>query len=108
MIRTAFTLEEATDIAEDFEDLVDTDFEMDGVVYEVLAILVCPYSTAEVQVFIDNYLLTNDQESCLNNCSGNEYDVILLARDAADEQNVSFPDIRTFVAQKGILYNFPG
>jgi len=47
-----FTLEEATDIAEDFEDLIDTDFAMgNSLVYEVNNVLVCPYEEEDKKKF---------------------------------------------------------
>ena len=103
-----FSLEEATDIAEDFEDLIDTDLNYNGAVYEVADVVICPYTDADRKIFTGNYLNTKDKETAISFYDGNEYDVIVYAHDIDDNGQATFIDIRTFAEQKGIQYNYPG
>jgi len=104
-----FTLEEATDIAEDFEDLIDTDFAMgNSLVYEVNNVVVSPYEEEDKTKFAAYYHETKDAQIALKTYMGNEYDVIVFAYDIDDVTNYIFTDIRTFVEQRGINYAFPG
>jgi len=101
-----FTLEEATDIAEDFEDLIDTDFDVDGAVYEVLDVLISPFHEQDGKDFIEVYRVSKDKETSLSAYTGDEYDVIVFACDINDADRHTYIDIRSFTEQKGIRYNF--
>ena len=104
-----FTLEEATDIAEDFEDLIDTDFAVgNSLVFEVNNVLICPYEDEDKKKFASHYHETKDVQIALKSYVGNEYDVIVFAYNIDDIADYNYTDIRTFVEQRGINYSFPG
>ena len=106
---TPFTLDEANEIAEDFEDLIDTDFRADiGLVYLIDNVMVCPFDEAGKQVFADNYFKTKDKTGSLRFFKGEEFDVIVFVYDADDETSYAWFDIRSFAEQRGIKYSFPG
>jgi hypothetical protein len=107
MVFIPFTLEEATDIAEDFEDLIDTDFEFDGAVYEVIDVMIAPFEEEEGKNFIAHYSRTKNKEVALSVYTGSKYDVIVFACDIDAADKYTCIDIRTFTDQKGIRYNFP-
>ncbi len=109
MAHNPFSLEEAHEIAEDFEDLIDTDFNINkGLIYFVDNVLVCPFGENERNLFVSNYHFSKDKESSLDFYNGEGYDVIVLAYDVDDDKNYTAIDIRTFVQHHGITYNFPG
>jgi hypothetical protein len=105
---TPFTLEEAKEIAEDFEDLKDTEFNIDTP-YEFMVhdVVVCPFNQADKKTFVDGYYRSKDQSESIRFFKGNDYDVILFAFDVDDEANYTYINIRDFVLEKGIKYNFP-
>ncbi len=83
---TPFTIEEATEICEDFEDLKDTEFNIDtSAEYLVQDVVISPFNEVDKQKFIDNYFTTKDGTKSLSGYTGNEYDVIIFAYDIADE-----------------------
>jgi hypothetical protein len=105
---TPFTLDEANEIAEDFEDLIDTDFSVSKtLVFMVDNVVVSPFNEADKMAFAENYHRTKDKTESLALYEGDEYDVILIAY-AEDEITFSYIDIRTFTEQRGIQYSFPG
>ena len=105
---TPFTHEEAIDIAEDFEDLIDTDFDLNGAVYEVIDVVVCPFPEGAGIKFIDDFQLSKDKESALVAYVGEEFNVLVYAINIDNQEQTTFIDIRTFAEQKGIRYNYPG
>jgi len=106
-----FTLEEAEEIAEDFEDLVDTEFTItaSGIATEYIidALMICPFPEAGRQQFIDEYYSTKDGRAALAQYEGDEYDVILFVSEAADMARFSYLSIRAFAMEQGIKYSFP-
>jgi hypothetical protein len=109
MAFTPFTLAEAEEIWDDFEDLRDTEFKRSGpIVFLVLDLVICPFDTEDKQKFIDSYRLTKSGESSLAGYTCDEYDVLIVACDVDDEASLYFIDMQTFVEEKGISYNFPG
>jgi len=104
---TPFTLEQARDIAEDFEDLIDTDIKMDDGIYEVIDVIISPFSEDAGRFFIDEFLLTKDKVASLAFYNSGEYDVVVFAGNINDPEKNVFIDIRTFAGQRGISYNFP-
>lgn len=105
---TPFTLEQAEEIAEDFEDLLDTDFTISkAMVYLIDNVLVCPFDEENKKLFAANYHQTKDSKSSLSFYNGNEYDVIVFAYDT-DDTGYTCIDIRTFAEHRGIgTYSFP-
>lgn len=108
MAQTPFSLEDAHEIAEDFEDLIDTDFNIGkGLTYFIDNVLVCPHNPDDQKLFLSNYHYSKNKEGSLDFYKGNEFDVVVLAYDIDDETNYTSIDIRTYVEHRGINYNFP-
>jgi hypothetical protein len=104
---TPFTLEQANDIAEDFEDLADTDFSINKtIVYMIDNVLVCPFRDEDKNLFATNYHQTKEKESSMSFYNGDQYDVMVFAYDI-DDAAYTCIDIRTFAEHKGITYKFP-
>ncbi len=105
-----FTLAEATDIAEDFEDLIDTDFAVgNSLVFEVNNVLICPYEDDEKKKFAAQYHETKDTQIALkNHILAMNTMLLLFSYDIDDLTSYIYTDIRTFVEQRGINYTFPG
>ena len=105
---TPFTLEEATEIADDFEDLEDTEFSFgESTAYMVHKVIIAPFGNQERAEFIAQYESTRNGKQSLEAYTGNEYEVLLVAADLADEERLVYLHIREFVAEKGIKYSFP-
>jgi len=106
-----FTFEEAEEIAEDFEDLVDTEFTVvvDGTstAYLVDAVVVSPFAEADKQRFADAWYQHKNAGEALAGFSGSDLDVLLFVSGADDETNVSYLGIRQFALERGIKYDFP-
>lgn len=108
MKNAPFSIEEAIEIAEDFEDLVDTDFSINkALIYLVDTVMICPFREDDKKLFVSNYHYSKDREGALDFYKGKDYDVIVLAYDVDDESSFTYIDIRTFAAQRGIQYQFP-
>jgi hypothetical protein len=105
-----FTKEEAIDIAEDFEDLKDTGLaitvEADDIEFLVLEVTIAPFAEKEQQQFIEQYKTNGNIDACVNNYSGEDYDVLILGRNYADDSIVHF-DIRTYTNAYRVRYNYP-
>jgi hypothetical protein len=109
MMHTPLSKNQASEIAEDFEDLIDTDFTVNkSLSYFIDNVLISPYNMDDKKLFVSNFHFSKDKDAALSFYSGSEYDVILLAYDVDDESSYIYIDIRTFVEQRGINYNFPG
>ena len=105
---TPFTIEEATEICEDFEDLKDTEFNINASTeYLVHDVVISPFNQVDKQKFIDNYFATKDSVKSLSSYTGAEFDVILFAYDVADETDYIHIGIRAFTHERGIRYSFP-
>jgi hypothetical protein len=110
IMHTPFTLQEAIDIQEDFEDLIDTDFKPDASspVFEITNVLVAPYNEEDKKRFAENYHLAKEDEDPLSFYTGTEYDVIVFAYNLVDKSNYIYMPIRSFAERMGINYNYPG
>ena len=106
---TPFTLEEAEEIREDFEDLVDTDFKI-GNSPEMLVenVVIAPFAPEDKETFLAHYSAIRDTASSLESYTGAEFDVILITSEADGQEDYSHIDIRTFAELRGIKYSFPG
>jgi len=107
-----FTLEEARDIAEDFEDLVDTDIvEKEGILLTVTHVVVSPFNKDEQEVYAINCIggeVYAEEQMLEYGPQG--YDVIIISQDLETDTNSRLFDItgiRTYIANNGIKYNFP-
>ncbi len=107
MSNTAFTLTKANDVAEDFEDLVDTDFRaQNGKVYVIESVSVSPFDEQEKRQFTDNFINCRDKVEAISFYNGGEFDVVVFFYEEHDEAAWYSQDIRAFVAERGINYNF--
>ena len=105
---TPFTLEDAAEICEDFEDLIDTEFKLGSSPMLLVAqVSIAPFSEEGKNDFVESYHQSHNSENALSTYSGTEYDVILITSEADNESNYSYIDIRTFASLKGIKYAFP-
>jgi hypothetical protein len=88
----AFTLEEAEEICEDFEDLKDTEFLYEGDMVLVDDVVTVP---------------ANDSIQPQKTAAENGYDVVIIAS-GTPPGNIQYRiSIREYVALKGVSYNFP-
>jgi hypothetical protein len=103
-----FTLEDAMEIREDFEDLIDTEFNLEpSLLYVIQDIAICPFNESDRLAFFTVYAKDSDTTATLKSYSGTEYEVVLVCVDADDETKLLHLPIRAFAAEKGIQYNFP-
>ena len=103
-----FTFVQATEIAEDFEDLKDTEFNFDTP-YEFMIhdVVVSPFHDVDKILFVNRYRQTRDGKDAINFYSRSEFDVLLIAFDVNDDENYTYIKIRDYVDENGINYNFP-
>ncbi|MBS1774445.1 MAG: hypothetical protein JST82_16425 [Bacteroidetes bacterium] len=107
---TPFTLEQAKDISEDFEDLIDTTItmrEQPSKTYNIVCVTPCPFHEADKELFLRTYTEENDVEKAMITYSGSEYDVLIVAHNVADNTDFVTIPIRQYIASNGIRYNFP-
>ena len=105
---TPFTLEEADEVCEDFEDLIDTDFKIgSSPVMYVMAVLTSPFSDAAKADFAEQYYNTKSCDAAMGGYAGSDYDVILITCEAENESSYSVIGIREFAELRGIKYEFP-
>lgn len=102
------TYEEAVDIAEDFEDLVGTDFGIPSLKdAEVGYVCIAPYDKDNQQVFLSNLKLSADTEAALKfylDAGHKDFDVLIIGT-GTDEEIVYA--IRAYAGQLGLNYRFP-
>jgi len=105
---TPFTFEEAEEIREDFEDLIDTDFKI-GTSPEMFVenVVIAPFAAADRESFVEQYLVTRNSSGALAVFTGTDYDVILVTCEANDDSDCSHIGIREFAELRGIKYDFP-
>lgn len=99
----AFTYEQACEIAEDFEDLVETEFLMGGIWYFVEQVLVVPAG-----IPLDGPEM---QQLRLGVYAADEtanHDVLIAASGEGSGGITTYIDIRSYMLDKGISYNMPG
>lgn len=108
MKNSPFTYEEAIEIAEDFEDLLDTSFKTaDGLFLTIDAVAVCPFHTDDRRDFVSACQNNGDPAVVLKSYMGEDYDVAVLASGNSDGTVFADFDIRTFAEMQGIVYGFP-
>jgi hypothetical protein len=98
------TLDQATEIAEDFEDLIGTalgDLKNDP---DITHVVIGPYNADELPAFIFDLHLRGSSGSYHN--SADEYDVwvIVMNEDGTADECIA---IREYISTRGIYYNFP-
>ncbi len=97
------TLDIAEEVLSDFEDLVDTEFSINGNSYIVDAIVISPAAQPGKDAFAESWLRDKNGQ----NYSGDDCDVLLMVTDTSGSEAASYISIETFITEKGISYNFP-
>lgn len=109
-MEAAFSFEQAQEICEDFEDLIGTELVLrttSNIKCEVDTVCIAPFDEAGKKVFMEAYLASFNAEQALSACNGNEYDVVIIARSLADNEEVILQPIKEYITTNGIKYNFP-
>lgn len=99
----AFTYEQACEIAEDFEDLKDTEFLLGGVWYFVEDVLVLPSGMP-----LDGVEMQQLRLGLFQYDVAADHDVVIAASSEQTSGLTNFIDIRSYMLEKGISYNMPG
>jgi hypothetical protein len=108
MLLNSFTLAEANEICEDFDDLIDTEFNVDSpFLFLIRDVMPCPFNADDKQRFVDNYILSKNKSEAIAFYTGEEFDVVIFAFDETNDDNYTYVKIRDFVENNGIRYNFP-
>jgi hypothetical protein len=102
-----FTLAEAEEICEDFEDLKDSEFSMSGTLYIVEDVLVSPSPVADKEAFFNAYTAGEETSWRQLRSIAIEFDVIIVVSNLTADEGLSFISITQYVAEKGVRYNFP-
>jgi hypothetical protein len=106
-----FSFEDAEEIAEDFEDLVDTEFkiELNGTqtLYLVEGVVISPFEEDDRESFVEEYFRVRDASIALKAYSGATFDVVVALCEADDDTVKSHLVIREFTEKQGIQYSFP-
>ncbi|MBS1587176.1 MAG: hypothetical protein JSS82_16705 [Bacteroidetes bacterium] len=101
-----YTYQQAQEIAEDFEDIIDTEQSRGGVKMVVDSILIRPYDEASRDLPLEDYYNSEYVEIEDEQRPDAKY-VVLVVMTAIDGGDVLVLDIADYVAANGINYNFP-
>jgi hypothetical protein len=97
-----FSLEKAIEIAEDFQDLVESDFgTVPGAITE--AVIAVPFDKQRQDQFLSDYLNNHGREILPDDPSG--YEVLVIGRNPRNPESFVFETIRNYAAATGIPYN---
>ena len=102
----SFTYAEALDIAEDFEDIVDTEHIKSGIKAVVEAVIVCPYHLVSQFSSLEEYYKSDDARLPVEEEQGALYAVLVVMSSLVDN-NIMVQEITDYVAANGINYSFP-
>lgn len=106
-----FTYEQAEEICEDFEDLVDTELVIKAdtpVKCVVDQVCIMPFDEADKAVFMEAYHASGNPLQALSTYGGDEFDVVIIAANIKNEKEVVLQPIEEYIAANGVQYNFPG
>lgn len=108
----AFTLDEATDIAEDFVDLEGTGIYIETddatLACNVQQVVVAPHPATHREQFITSYKNGTGAEAALQAYNGDEYEVLILGLNAdMDDNELIIISIRMYTTAYGIPYRYP-
>jgi len=106
MDRDPYDLETAREIAEDFEDLVDTEFYWDGNNYLINHVVVCPFNEPEKSAYLAT--LGTDATEATDWTGIVAFDIVIVASPEQTEQPDFILSIPEFATKKGISYQLPG
>lgn len=102
-----FTYEQAEEICEDFEDLIDTELVIDGQKYFVDKLLIVPFDNEARDRFMKVYYTSGNVTDNPDLNDANEYDVLFIASSTDNPGNTTTQFIRDYIANNGVIYNFP-
>ena len=109
MERHYFTIEEAVEICDDFEDLNGTKIRTDaGEIYRIREVVVSPYDEDAKAHFLANYNSGKSADMARAFHDGPDFDVLILAKNLDEPEEYITLDIRTFAISRGVNYQFPG
>lgn len=106
----AFSIDEANEICEDFEDLIDTEIVVrkpEPKVYLVDHVVPVPFSAPDKEAYMTVYNETLDPKVALGTYTGAEFDVFIICQYIHDSTDVVMLDIHTYIDTNGVSYNFP-
>lgn len=105
-----FTLAQAIDIAEDFSDLEDTglivDIGLESISCHIQKVAVVPYPTTEKEMFINKYKTDKNALTALKQYKGSEYEVLILATNNANNEDVVTMSIGEYTSKYGVKYRY--
>ena len=102
----AFTYEEAQDIAEDFEDIIDTEDIKGGAKAVIDAVVIAPYHIVTQFPSPEEYYKSPDAQQPVEEEQGALY-AVLVVMSAPGDDKIMLQDITEYVAANGINYSFP-
>ncbi len=102
----AFTYTQAQEIAEDFEDLVDTEHRRVGETYVIDDIIIRPYDAVKAHQNLDEYYGAEEIQLETVEDPDAMYAVLVIMSSIADG-SIFVQDITDYVAANGVNYNFP-
>ena len=103
----SFSLAQAEEIVEDFEDLKDTEFALHGGTYIIEDVIVVPFDTDLFRSFFDRYAISRNAAELLASYDVALFDVILIVTPLPEESLLSYFTITQYVSDLGVGYNFP-
>jgi hypothetical protein len=105
-----FTREQATEICEDFEDLIDTEFTFRAeppIKLIIDHVVLAPFEQDDKKAFVASYTASGNPAEALSAYTGDKYDVLILAQNATDPNDIIVMDIRQYIQEHNVGYNFP-
>ena len=103
----SFSLAQAEEIVEDFEDLKDTEFAVHGSSYIIEDVIIVPFDSDLFCSFFDRYVITRNAAELMPSYDVALFDVILVVSPLPDESSLSYFTIAQYVSDLGVGYNFP-
>lgn len=105
-----FTYEQAVEICEDFEDLEGTELIIQTdkpVKCDIEHVCIVPFKRKDIEQYLEAYIQTNDMGASLQSYTGNDFNVIILARNTANTDELIIQTISEYIEANGVRYNFP-
>lgn len=101
-----FTYIQAQEIAEDFEDIIDTEHSRGGQRSVIDDVIIRPYKDAAAHARLEDYYGSEDIPLEAVEDTDAPY-VVLVVMSSLRDGTVNVQDITDYVAANGISYNFP-
>ncbi|MCB0697180.1 MAG: hypothetical protein KDC07_07430 [Chitinophagaceae bacterium] len=111
-MNTPFSLSEATDIAEDFSDLVETGLVVESgaetMVCTIQNIVIAPFQPEERASFVQAMMAGGELSTILRDYQGTDFEVLIIARENTNIANITLLPIRDYTRIYDIPYRYPG